>query len=91
MMMRLSVMTTGLIFGRLVDLFVDHIKRMLTLNQLFQPVPQRRPDQRKAGKAEEVRRDSRLPVVTGQVYLLLQGKVEGFDLRFIVSESCKTG
>lgn len=52
---------------------MDHIKRMLTLNQLFQPVPQRRPDQSEAGKAE----DSQLPVVTGQVYLLLQGKVEG--------------
>lgn len=77
MMMHLSVMRTWLIFGRLVDLFVDHIKRMLTLNQLFQPVPQRRPDQSEAGKAEEVRPDSQLPVVTGQVYLLLQGKVEG--------------
>lgn len=74
-----------------MELFVDHIKRMLTLNQLFQTVPQRRPDQSEAGKAEEVWPDSQLPVVTGQVYLLLQGKVEGFNCSFIVSEPSKTG
>lgn len=61
-----------------MELFVDHIKRMLTLSQLFQAVPQRRPDQSEAGKAGEVRPDSKPPVVTGQVYL--------FNHSFVVSE-----